>query len=1647
MSNYVKSTNFTAKDSLPTGDANKVIRGSEFDTEFNAIQVASATKADLGSPTFTGNATFDDITVTGNADLTSASVSININGGTIDDTVIGGTTPAAGTFTSLVSATADINGGTIDGTVIGGSTPAAGTFTALVGTTGTFSGAVSGATGTFSGAVTGSNLNIANWDTAYGWGNHATAGYLTSVAFSDIDAGAVTLSSETFADVDNQIPTNAAVIDYVAATIPSIAEVNDLSEVVTWTTVPDEYISASSVNQHVTLEKATQTKTYTNGETSSITLSQAITSGAPVVSVTKEVPQTGITDNTWDVASDGANYDFENSAYSTTLTPSEDSADGVFTLGTGSFAADDVGKIVSGNGGTAVIINVDGSYNLLTNFTDTSAIASGSWTLKELVVDGDATGIALSSGTDEEGGAVYDFRNTVYTGSNFSVGSQDATLAGVVFNNDGTKMYILGTTNKSVYQYTLSTAFDVSTASYDSVSFSVASQDTSAFAITFNTDGSKMYMVGLANDTVYQYTLSTAFDLSTASYDSVSFSVASQSSSPRGLTFNTDGTKMYVLGFINKTVYQYTLSTAFDVSTASYDSVSFSVASQEGQPYDLAFNADGSKMYIVGTTNKTVYQYTLSTAFDVSSASYYSVNFSVANQDTSPRGLTFNADGSKMYIVGYINKTVFEYSLDPRFNLKSADYMGNSFSVGSQDTTPFGLTFNNDGTKMYMSGGANDSVYQYTLSTAFAVSTASYDSVSFNVGSQATTPRSVAFNNDGTKMYIVSGDTKTVYQYTLSTAFDLSTASYDSVSFNISSQDTNTQGITFNNDGTKMYIVGTTNKSVFQYTLSTAFDLSTASYDSVSFSVNNQDGVPFDLAFNADGSKMYIVGNTNDSVYQYTLSTAFDVSTASYDSVSFSVGSQEGYPIDLAFNADGSKMYVVGLNNKTVYEYEMGGAFSLKTVEYSGDSFSVASQDTTARALAFNADGTKMYILGYSSKTVLQYTLSTAFDVSTASYDSVNFYVGSQDSAPWKLAFNNDGTKMYILGYGTKAVYQYTLSTAFDLSTVSYDNVSFSIGSQDGQPYDLTFNADGSKMYIVGSVNSTVYQYTLSTAFDLSTASYNSVSFSVGSQEGNLRSGAFNADGSKMYIVGYTNKTVYQYTLSTAFDLSTASYDSVNFYVGSQEANPYDLAFNNDGTKMYIVGTTKDTVFQYDIGSTLVQVPVVYSSDYAVAVTNSGGQINTTYWTDVNSTTATEVVGTGEVYYAYSTDNHVTWKVIHNTNGERSIARNNSGTWQYNSNTTYGSETWANATTNTEFAALRQAMAPILQGFQISASTQIHGLDISSYELEPQGLFVKDDGTEIYTSSAAGLGVDQFTLSTAFDLTTASHTAFQSTSSQGNNPRGVFFKPDGTKMYEVQGSTQDVKQYSLSTAWDITTLSFDNVNFVTSGQVTNLREVILKSDGTKMYVVGSASTIVAEYDLSTPWDISTASYNSVSYDFSSQDSTGAETLSIGNDGKTMLIGRAELDKYTLSTAWDITTATFVETFDAGSGSFKGVMFGDEGEKLYYTHSSGTQADTIQEYTATALVPHTANLMDGAQMDAVADTNHLTLANSLDFMIALKNADSTSTSPTSDGVALNYDGNVLNQGAVLGTDYNWDFPTSTSVRLTSLGDYNLKVRII
>ena len=256
-----------------------------------------------------------------------------------------------------------------------------------------------------------------------------------------------------------------------------------------------------------------------------------------------------------------------------------------------------------------------------------------------------------------------DISSLTYDSVSFSVASQDIAPNDIEFNDDGTKLYLLGASNDAVYQYSLSTAYDLSTMSYDSVSFDPTSQDTSVYSLALNNDGTKMFLVGSSTDAVYQYSLSTAYDLSTMSYDSVSFSVASQATVPTGVRFNTDGTKMFVIDFTNSAVYSYTLSTGFDLSTASYDSVSLSITNG-GQYLGLQFNPSGTKLYVVGRVDDVTYQYGLSTAFDISTASYDNKSFAYSALPTglTAGGITFNADGTKLYYVDQNQDAIYQFS-------------------------------------------------------------------------------------------------------------------------------------------------------------------------------------------------------------------------------------------------------------------------------------------------------------------------------------------------------------------------------------------------------------------------------------------------------------------------------------------------------------------------------------------------------------------------------------------------------------------------------------------------------------------------------------------------------------------------------------------------------------------------------------------------------------------------------------------------------------------------------------------------------------------------------------------------------------------------------------------------------------------------
>lgn len=261
---------------------------------------------------------------------------------------------------------------------------------------------------------------------------------------------------------------------------------------------------------------------------------------------------------------------------------------------------------------------------------------------------------------------------------------------------------------------------------------------------------------------------------------------------------------------------------------------------------------------------------------------------------------------------------------------------------------------------------------------------------------------------------------------------------------------------------------------------------------------------------------------------------AWNLNTASYDSVYYSVAAQDTFTQDFYFRSDGTKMYIVGSSNDRIYQYSLSTAWDISTLVYDIKNFSVAIQSYDSNGIYFKSDGTKMYILSRGYKSIYQYSLSSAWDVSTATYDSISFFVSDQESAPRALFFSDNGLKMYITGSNGDKVNQYNLSVAWDLSSATtIDSTFFSIAAQEGMSTGLFFQSNGARMYVAGTTTDSVYQYTLSSPWDVSTAAYDSISKNIFTETGSVSGLQFKSDGSKMYIINSADGTIHQYSVDT----------------------------------------------------------------------------------------------------------------------------------------------------------------------------------------------------------------------------------------------------------------------------------------------------------------------------------------------------------------------------------------------------------------------------------------------------------------------------------------------------------------------------------
>lgn len=236
--------------------------------------------------------------------------------------------------------------------------------------------------------------------------------------------------------------------------------------------------------------------------------------------------------------------------------------------------------------------------------------------------------------------------------------SSEGSVNDAIFNDDGTKMYIADYNNSRVISYTLSNPWDISTASYTGNSYSPGHN---LQQMAWGSEGETLYIVD-QNEDINEHSLSSAYDLTTASGPTHTESVSVTTG--YDITVGDDGYKLYYGINDNGTIKQFSFATRNDLSSISSSTISPSITNGSAVS-GIAFNGDGSKLFITDSPDAEVYEHDVPTPYDISSLSYSGNSFSTSGQTEWPVGLSIGKQGEKFYVIENENgEFVFEYDSD-----------------------------------------------------------------------------------------------------------------------------------------------------------------------------------------------------------------------------------------------------------------------------------------------------------------------------------------------------------------------------------------------------------------------------------------------------------------------------------------------------------------------------------------------------------------------------------------------------------------------------------------------------------------------------------------------------------------------------------------------------------------------------------------------------------------------------------------------------------------------------------------------------------------------------------------------------------------------------------------------------------------------
>lgn len=262
--------------------------------------------------------------------------------------------------------------------------------------------------------------------------------------------------------------------------------------------------------------------------------------------------------------------------------------------------------------------------------------------------------------------AGYSLLNARYTGKSafwYKDVSDLSLLRDLMFNDDGSKIYLVGSTSNIIEQYSLSDPYNISTGSFETRINTKSDFDWSPYvgdgedpiASDFVNGGSNLFFISANSSlsgggSLHKIELGTPYDLSSASTAKAS---AEFSNRPSSIEFHPNDGQKFFSGDGNGEIEEYTLDGgSFDLSNGISVTNRADISSNVSDPRSCTFNDDGRAFFTTGFSSDKVYKFELPAAYDIAGSAKLTETFDVTETMESPEFITFNGDGSNFFL-GY----------------------------------------------------------------------------------------------------------------------------------------------------------------------------------------------------------------------------------------------------------------------------------------------------------------------------------------------------------------------------------------------------------------------------------------------------------------------------------------------------------------------------------------------------------------------------------------------------------------------------------------------------------------------------------------------------------------------------------------------------------------------------------------------------------------------------------------------------------------------------------------------------------------------------------------------------------------------------------------------------------------------------------